>query len=88
MHLRDVELEELHSQTLTEALHGKLGSRVDVVKHHTYQAKTEVQRSACLPALLSAHAPNDLNYHFNSSFPCPPTPPLHSHYLSHSSSTA
>lgn len=90
-HLRDVELEELHSQTLTEALHGKLGSRVDVVKHHSYQASDDRQEFSGVPVyppLLSAHAPNDLNYHFNSSFPCPPTPPLHSHYLSHSSSTA
>lgn len=44
--LRDIELEELHSQTLAEALHGKLGSGVDVVKNHTYQASDDRQSSA------------------------------------------
>lgn len=48
-HLRDVELEELHSQTLTEALHGKLGSRVDVVKHHSYQASDDRQEFSGVP---------------------------------------
>lgn len=48
-HSRDVELEELHSQTLTEALHGKLGGRVDVVKHHSYRASDDRQEFSRVP---------------------------------------
>lgn len=70
-HLRDVKLEELHSQTLTEALHGKLGSRVDVVENHACQVLDDRQEFSRVS--VSAHAPDDLNYHLNSSFPCPPT---------------
>lgn len=32
---RDIKLEELHSQTLAETLHGKLGGCVHVVEHHS-----------------------------------------------------
>lgn len=44
MHQRDqernllnVELHQLHSHALTEALHGELGGSVDIIEHHTYQ---------------------------------------------------
>lgn len=45
MHSRDIKLQELHSQTLTEALHSKLGSCVHVIKHHTYRDTDNVNIS-------------------------------------------
>lgn len=35
--LRDIKLAQLHSQALTETLHGKFWSRIDIVKHHSWR---------------------------------------------------
>lgn len=41
-HSRDIKLKKLHSQTLAETLHGKLGGCVDIVEHHTCKKRISV----------------------------------------------